>query len=61
MSKSVVEIANICEKKIEMVILQELPEPNCPIKKEQNRWKVNEVKRELAIRLGGLGITISVQ
>lgn len=60
MCKSVIEIANICEKKINMILLQELPVPECPRKKDQHKWKVAEVKRELASRLGGLGITISV-
>ncbi len=61
MSKTVIEIANICEKKINMIIMQELPDPTCPQKKQQNKWKIAEVKRELASRLGGLGITISVK
>ena len=61
MCKSIVEIANICEKKINMVILQELPTPECPRKREQNKWKIDEVKKEIASRLGGLGITISIK
>jgi hypothetical protein len=60
MSRSIIEIVNICEKKINMVILQELPEPDCPRKKEHNKWKIGEVKKELSARLGGLGITVSI-
>jgi hypothetical protein len=43
-----------------MVILQELPEPDCQRKKEHNKWKIGEVKKELSARLGGLGITVSI-
>jgi len=61
MSKSVIEIASICEKKVNMILLQELPTPDCPRKKQQNEWKRSEVKKELASRLGGLGISISIK
>jgi hypothetical protein len=32
--------------------MQELPDPSCPLKKQQNEWKKNQVKETLSARLG---------
>jgi hypothetical protein len=63
MTKSVEDIVNICEKKIMIVLLEQLPTPSCPLKKQQNEWKKEQVKQMLSARLGhvGLGITVKVE
>jgi|694.fasta_scaffold03337_40 hypothetical protein len=62
MTKSIEDIVAICEKKIMMALLSELPTPTCPLKKQQNEWKKDQVKKTLAARLGhpGLGITVNI-
>lgn len=39
-----------------MILMSELPAPSCPRKKQQNEWKINQVKKTLAARLGHPGI-----
>jgi len=56
MSKSVEEIVSIIEKKIMMTILTELPTPSCALKRQQNNWKIDQVKKTLSARLGHPGI-----
>jgi hypothetical protein len=51
-NKSVEEIVSIIEKKIFLILMQELPDPSCPLKKQQNEWKKNQVKETLSARLG---------
>lgn len=51
MSKSVEQISNIILSKISMIILSELPNPDCPLKRQQNEWKKSEVKKAIIKRL----------
>ena len=51
-NKSVDEIVSIIEKKIFLILMQELPDPSCPLIKQQNEWKKNQVKETLSARLG---------
>lgn len=55
--KSIEAIVSIIEKKIMLTLLQELPTPSCPRKRQQNDWKIDQVKKTLAARLGHPGIT----
>lgn len=50
-SKSIEEIVSIIEKKIAMMIIEQLPNPSCPRKRDQNNWKIEQVKITLAERL----------
>lgn len=61
-TKSIEHIVSIIEKKIMYTLLEELPTPSCPRKRQQNEWKVDQVKKTLAARLGhpGMGITVKV-
>lgn len=60
--KSIEQIVSIIEKKIMFTLMEELPQPTCPRKRDQNNWKIDQVKKTLAARLGhpGLGITIQL-
>jgi hypothetical protein len=60
--KSVNEVATIAEKRINESLAMHLPKPSCAMKQQQWRWRCDEVKKELARRLGadGLGITVNV-
>lgn len=51
MNKSIEQIVSIIEKKILFVMLEELPDPTCPRKKDQNNWKKEQVKKMLIERL----------
>jgi hypothetical protein len=50
-TKSIEQIVSIIEKKILFVILEQLPNPDCPRKRDQNNWKIEQVKITLADRL----------
>lgn len=50
-SKSIEEIVSIIERKIAMMIIEQLPNPSCPRKRDQNNWKIEQVKQTLAERL----------
>lgn len=50
-SKSIEEIVSIIERKIAMMIIEQLPNPSCPRKRDQNNWKIEQVKITLAERL----------
>ena len=50
-SKSIEEIVGIIERKIAMMIIEQLPNPSCPRKRDQNNWKIEQVKKTLAERL----------
>ena len=39
-----------------MTILNELPTPSCALKRQQNNWKIDQVKKTLSARLGHPGI-----
>jgi hypothetical protein len=49
--KSVEEIAKIIERKMTMIILEELPTPSCNLKRQHNDWKIEQVYRILRDRL----------
>lgn len=49
--KSIEEIVSIIERKIAMMIIEQLPNPSCPRKRDQNNWKIEQVKITLAERL----------
>jgi hypothetical protein len=50
-TKSIEEIVGIIERKIAMMIIEQLPNPSCPRKRDQNNWKIEQVKITLADRL----------
>ena len=50
-TKSIEQISDIVFNKIFMTILSELPNPDCPLKRQQNEWKKSEVKRAIIKRL----------
>lgn len=50
-SKSIEEIVSIIERKIAIMIIEQLPNPSCPRKRDQNNWKIEQVKITLAERL----------
>lgn len=50
-SKSIEEIVRIIEKKIAMMLIEQLPRPSCPRKRDHNNWKIEQVKKTLAERL----------
>jgi len=50
-NKSTEEIVNIIEKKMMFIILEQLPEPSCKLKKQHNDWKIELVYRTLRDRL----------
>lgn len=59
--KSAKEIASIAVKKVEMIIMQELPRPECASKHQQWNWKKDEVRAHVAKSMGGSGVTIIVE
>jgi hypothetical protein len=46
--KSIEEIVNIINKKILMILIEQLPTPSCQLKKQRNDWKINQVKIKLS-------------
>jgi hypothetical protein len=50
-SKSIEEIVRIIESKITMILIEQLPNPSCPRKRDHNNWKIEQVKKTLAERL----------
>ena len=50
-TKSIEEIVGIIERKIAMMIIEQLPNPSCPRKRDHNNWKIEQVKKTLAERL----------
>jgi len=50
-SKSIEEIVRIIENKITMILIEQLPNPSCPRKRDHNNWKIEQVKKTLAERL----------
>jgi len=50
-TKSIEEIVRILESKIKMMLIEQLPNPSCPRKRDQNNWKIDQVKKILAERL----------
>jgi hypothetical protein len=60
MDKSIEQITSIIESKITMILISELPVPSCPLKKQQREWKVEQIKKALANKLGSQGLSITV-
>ena len=60
--KSIEAIVSMIEKKIMFTLMEELPAPTCPRKRQQNEWKIDQVKKTLAARLGhpAMGINVKV-
>lgn len=50
-TKSIEQIVSIIEKKIAMMLIEQLPNPSCPRKRDHNNWKIEQVKKTLAERL----------
>ena len=42
------------------MLISELPVPSCPLKKQQREWKVEQIKKSLANKLGSQGLSITV-
>jgi hypothetical protein len=60
MEKSIEQITQIVHSKISMILISELPVPSCPLKKQQREWKVEQIKKSLANKLGSQGLSITV-
>lgn len=50
-TKSIEEIVRIIDSKITMMLIEQLPNPSCPRKRDHNNWKIEQVKKTLAERL----------
>lgn len=59
--RSATEIAAIAVKQIEMLILRELPRPECASKQQQWNWKKDEVRTRVAQAMGGSGVNVIVK
>jgi hypothetical protein len=57
------EIADYILKRVEFLILQCLPKPECALKREKWRWQVDEVKKKVSEKLyqQNNGITIEIK
>jgi hypothetical protein len=61
MDNSTQHIVGLLERKIDDVLLFQLPKPTCKAKLQQWEWKRAQVKQMLAQRLGGgMGINVNV-
>jgi|688.fasta_scaffold2345995_2 hypothetical protein len=61
MDNSTQHIVGLLERKIDDVLLFQLPKPSCKAKLQQWEWKRAQVKQMLAQRLGGgMGINVNV-
>jgi len=60
MEKSIEQITGMINNKITMILISELPVPSCPLKKQQREWKVEQIKKALANKLGSQGLSITV-
>ena len=58
-TKSAEEIVSIIERKILFLMLEHLPDPTCPRKRQQNEWKKDKVKKLLSQRLYDTTGTVS--
>lgn len=63
--KSVDDIANSIIKKVNLMIQDEVPLPDCPLKKQQAEWKREKVKKRVGNKLspvnGAMEIKVSVE
>ena len=60
MEKSIEQITQMIHSKISLMLISELPVPSCALKKQQREWKVEQVKKALANKLGSQGLSITV-
>jgi hypothetical protein len=61
--KSAGEIASAIVRKVDMLIMDAIPMPDCPLKKEKALWKRKDVKKRVGNILNPgapLEITVSV-
>lgn len=49
--KSNEQIAEIINKRIQMIMMEQLPVPSCPLKRQQREWKIEEIKKMLIEKL----------
>lgn len=49
--KSNEQIIGIIERKIEMLLMEQLPAPSCPLKRQHNEWKKEQIRKALAEKL----------
>lgn len=65
MDKSIEQISSMISRKVEMMLIELLPEPSCPRKKDQNNWKREQVRKQVSNKLNpqslGISVTIDVQ
>ena len=50
-AKSIEEIVRIIDSKIKMMLIEQLPTPSCPRKRDQNNWKIDQIKKALINKL----------
>jgi len=60
MEKSIEQITQMLHSKIALMLISELPVPSCALKKQQREWKVEQIKKALANKLGSQGLSITV-
>lgn len=63
MTRSNEEIVKLINRKVNMLILELMPEPTCPQKRLKHRWEVEKVRKELAGRIWaeGNGVTVEIK
>jgi len=59
--KSIETVSKMIESKISMMLIELLPTPSCPRKKQHNDWKIEQVKKLLSRKLGHPGLSIKVE
>lgn len=50
-TKSVEEISNRMMSKLAMMMIEMMPDPSCPLRRQRNEWKKTEVIKELKRKL----------
>jgi hypothetical protein len=55
------QIAAACVKKVEMILLQHLPKPDCAVKKLKWEWDIMQVKKKVANELSPQGMSIKIE
>ena len=60
--KSVEQISAAVIKRVHLTLLHEMPEPSCPVAREQWRWRMEEVKKKVAMYLyPNVGVNVEVK
>lgn len=49
--KSNEQIVTIIQKKIEMILMEQLPNPQCALKRQHNEWKKEQIRKAIAEKL----------